>query len=1006
MDQIELHKKIDELLSQGPAEIKREDVLLLISENKDAQQYLYAKAGSNWLEWFYKNNFLDILKEKPEKPATNGFIPELDFLVRAASENPKKVVDIILDTEVSSENFNPVVVNAFLRIVAGLQKEYLPSIVSNIDKDGWVRLMSGFYNWGFEYEKMFETLKNAGDYASLIKLAKAVLSIKTKEELGEKGLGFGNSPFYLKDLSYTKVFEFLSSVTDEYLEPALKVATDTMSDIMRLEDKAQKGEAFEIAESYHLLDVDFFSLELNNKEVLSEREHIKSLAAVIKIISRRFIEKNCSDPKIVSDFYKEYIHAIPENRSIWRLKLYILTLCPEVFKDRLRGEFFRLFKTDDSYDILYGAEYKKALRECFYVLSEDDKKEYVKTVINYFTEKDKKKENEKQDWYIRYGSQILSVLYKYLGEERKIAEDLGFTIDPNYEPEPSIGKIRGGAIISKGAVTKEEFTKMSLVEIAEKLRKDWTPGELNKKNKGEDDFLRPLNAEGVGDQIKENIPTRLQEYIDNSGLFFEPGVLDQHYTYSFLRGIQDTIKGNKEEVSKINWDNFINFCLAVKEKSPFESGKRDRNSFDAWLANWTAVHSALVDVLMVLLRDDGVIQFVKYRDKFFAIISYLLHYQDPVPEDEKLETAKMKTGLAGKDQLVSDPFSMAINTVRGRSFELFVSFAYQDGKKFKKEDDIKIDKEVKDLYEEILSKENTRALMFMFGRYIATFYYRDKNWVIGLLPQIFPEEKKKEHLYTAAWEGYLSENLYKEIFDDKNFQKLYERGLSLESGDSQQKHFKEPDEGIAVHFALAFIYFKGFEFGQPLFDAFWNKDNPEQQADFVSFIGRNFISGDNVQAKNLLETDPEAKRKIRNFWDWALKKYPQDYKIFTEFGYWIDTEKNVFELAWLAEHIEKTLEKTRGKISWDYKLMRSIGKLANAAPKETLEIARLYLFEGGLKGDNSRLSFYLDNEWLEALKILYNKPETSDGVYKLVNDLIREGGNMFWTLKEAIKKDK
>jgi len=56
MNQIELHKKIDELLIKDPAGIKREEVNVLISINDDARQYFFIKADERWLDWLWENN--------------------------------------------------------------------------------------------------------------------------------------------------------------------------------------------------------------------------------------------------------------------------------------------------------------------------------------------------------------------------------------------------------------------------------------------------------------------------------------------------------------------------------------------------------------------------------------------------------------------------------------------------------------------------------------------------------------------------------------------------------------------------------------------------------------------------------------------------------------------------------------------------------------------------------------------------------------------------------------
>jgi len=442
------------------------------------------------------------------------------------------------------------------------------------------------------------------------------------------------------------------------------------------------------------------------------------------------------------------------------------------------------------------------------------------------------------------------------------------------------------------------------------------------------------------------------------------------------------------------------------EKDAFKNEKREREVFDGWLSGWTAVHSAITDVFQTLLNGkDAVIDLSKYRDPIFEIVSYLLRYPDPIPKDEDLETAGSKTGTSDGNFIVSDPYSRAINTVRGRAFQAFALFVYQDGDKSDKTDKVKISLDSKKLYEEVLQNEDTRALMFMFGHYIPSFYFRDIEWMLGLLPQIFPSEPEKKHLYIAAWDGYLANTLYQEIFSDSEFQKLYERGIALtDIEDPERKYFKDPDESLAIHLALAFMHYEEFDFEHPLFKSFWEKDNPDQQADFMSFLGRSFVSGSNTSANDLLEKEPSSKQRLKDMWDWLLENCNESQP-FIEMGFWISLEKSIFETKWLAEHVRKSLEKTNGVLDWDYGLEKTINHFAKEAPKETLEIARLYLLEGGVRGTNKRFPMHIDNEWREALEILYKSKATKSGTYTLIDDLVREGGSTFWGLKDVIANE-
>ena len=649
--------------------------------------------------------------------------------------------------------------------------------------------------------------------------------------------------------------------------------------------------------------------------------------------------------------------------------------------------------------------------------------------MEYFT----RQETEEENWHIRSGSHILSMIASQLTEEEKRhAEEAGFNLDPNYQPKPRIGRPRVGTVAPRGPITEEEFGKFSIAEIAEKLRNEWEPDKLTKENTN-DDLFNPLNADGVSQLLSNDMPNRLQQYVQNAEKFFERGVLDEHYTYSFLRGIQKTINADRVHASNVNWDEVISLCMVIKvsgEQAPFEEKRRERGWFDTFCAGWGAVHFAMTEIVQALLTEkNGLLplDFGVYRDRIFSIVSYLLRHPDPSPEDEQIDTAKSKVkspeerafdeGFYGTESVpandagytVNDPLHMAVNAVRGQAFETFVFFVCQDDKKFKKEAVGKIGEDVKELYENVLEKEDTRALMFMFGQYLPIFYFRDRDWIRGLLPQIFSQEPAQKPLYTAAWEGYLATNLYEEMFFDPEIQKLYERGLALTDTDypPQQEHFKKPDKGIAEHLALAFMHYKKFGFDHPLFDAFWKKNNPERHANFVDFIGHTFISGNNASAHELLEKEPASKERLKQFWDWLLENY-ENPKPFIQFDFWITLENEIFEPAWLAERVRKTLEKTNGALEADYKLTESIVRLAQANPEDTLKIAQWYLLEGGIRRDEHReLLLYTDDwvQWKEAFKILHDNQGTKSETSALINKLIEKGGPPFWDLKEIVNRD-
>ncbi|MEY4731126.1 MAG: hypothetical protein RL681_72, partial [Candidatus Parcubacteria bacterium] len=477
MNQIQLHKRIDELIETGCAVVDRNVIQEIISTNPDTHRYFFTQANERWLEWLWNNGFLDVIKEKSIDPTQYGYrTPELDYLVKVAVKEPKKVADIILAIPISADHFNPEVVDRFLWICSNLPAEQLSRMVIKIRDGRWIPLMGVFNRWGFEYEKMFATLSSAKDYDGILVLAEAVLAVQTKDELKKVSRGYStDNPFYFNDISETKVFGQLVGVDESHKERALAIAIRALCGVTITGEREDAADVFTIAETFHLYDVDFFELTLGEKEHLSHRDDVRSLAAVVKTLVVQLIGGKCDDAKNARQLFDKYLAKLPDSRSMWRLRMFTMSLCPVLFRDELKQEFFKIFATDRYHEYISGTEYQKALRLSFSALSEKDKRDYVRRVFEYFTKRATDAEDEK--WHKTYGLQILSSICDQLTNEEAAECEKSFErkCDPNYEPEPSIGRMRGGTVRPRGPITAEEFGKLPITDLAAKLRNEWTP---------------------------------------------------------------------------------------------------------------------------------------------------------------------------------------------------------------------------------------------------------------------------------------------------------------------------------------------------------------------------------------------------------------------------------------------------------------------------------------------------------------------------------------------------
>lgn len=122
----------------------------------------------------------------------------------------------------------------------------------------------------------------------------------------------------------------------------------------------------------------------------------------------------------------------------------------------------------------------------------------------------------------------------------------------------------------------------------------------------------------------------------------------------------------------------------------------------------------------------------------------------------------------------------------------------------------------------------------------------------------------------------------------------------------------------------------------------------------------------------------------------------------SEFGTWIDVGKEVFDVDWLANRINQTLEATNGDLEWDYGLIKSIEKIAAEAPKDALGILEKH-FLHAINVEKTVFPIRDDKEWYAAFEILYKNKKVKNDTYNLINKLIERGGRQFWSLESIVK---
>lgn len=1019
MTQLKLHKEIRDFLEEGIQNANKEVLRgLLVGDSPDlnyfdARDYFFHNADYTWLAWLYERGFLDILKEPAQNPTSFSYrTPEVSYLVRMASvaEAQELVAEIVLDTPIAKETFNPEVVDQFFWICTKLTAEHLVKIIPKIEKDGWLRLMAdvGYDSARYAFDDIFKILTSAGKFDEAILLAQEILSVATKVEkgpvpedmVGQNAWANKQKIFCCNNIADTGVFGILGDFPAKQNIQVLTLLINKLSEIIKLGDRNPTG-FFEYDNvPFSLYGNHFFEVKRPQmRREFGSHDDIDALFTIINWFTNSIITEN-ADPKDMRQAW-EVIETLPDAAVTYKIKLFATTRCPAVFSEELRSLLFKLFETKfdkkNIYQVLNGTEYYEALRDSFGVV--DWKHDYTKELFPFFTKliQGTNVADDKKLFQIelRY---ICSTIQKYLtpAEVSACVDLTGKELIQNFDPATiRSGVVTGGTVVHEPPITTEELDKISLSDLIEKLKSEWSPEQIEEKENWEPNQLVKFDVRGLGDYLTARVQNNLAEAITFAPQFFDSKNIHSHYTASYFEGVRNVLK--EKGSTGVDLSHLLAVLKIIREQGIVADLKEENGRR---LESWTWVYDVLAEVVGALITEKSLSaqEFKNHRIELLETIEFLFNHPDPAlaNEDEQIERV---TDDKKKNKNVTsfDPISIAINSVRGRAFEVFVNFIYRDNKI--NGEAPYLSGEVKELYQKLLEKENSRAIMSMFGRYFSVIYFRDEGFVIPLLDKIFPKGAGKEELYRAAWGGYLTTNLFTEIFNDENFQPLYQRWLTEGvRKDEFESYERDADKGIATHLALAYIYFDDFTVKSELFLTIWKNEVPQTtKKEFISFIG-NVIYG---RAGDLTE---KQALKLEKLWDWALDNL-KTKELFKNFGTWVAPE--LFKddkdgIDGLLTRLNKTLIKSAGELNIDYKLAEYAKLFSEKNPDLFLDIVENHFLQK-LKNKTHENPLWIESGWKEAFQNVYKNADATlkAKTEKIINDLIYYGGREFWPLEEV-----
>ena len=392
----------------------------------------------------------------------------------------------------------------------------------------------------------------------------------------------------------------------------------------------------------------------------------------------------------------------------------------------------------------------------------------------------------------------------------------------------------------KGTPPHPEFLSyMSLSSFDSKT----TPGQFsNKSSKEVFEIIRKRKI--VHDVFSDEhvFVTEFKEYVELHQEYCSQNALDLKdadpvFLCALFHGLGNSILGKKQ----IDWNGF----LKLAEFITCSTNKTYHNPIMCNLA---------IEICVMLEKgfENEMISF-DLQKRILILVLKLVKISDMLSKQNNSFDNNM------------DLFNLVTNNLARKSFSILSKYAmwYKQNDKSKK-----FSPDVKQIFNEYLSnkKKHTAARHAILGVYFHDLYYLDKEWTKTIYGRIATNMELK----IAFWEGYISNELYSDVFDD--IHSLYNEFLNAKILKNSRKkiRIKTIHNNTIYHVTLAYVY--DLDKADVIFSKFTkNADNDAIKHCIycLEVIVDNYKDGmpiNKCKVKKLLNDDKFIKHAAMNRW--------------------------------------------------------------------------------------------------------------------------------------------
>jgi hypothetical protein len=947
--------RIDEIIKHG--EPSNEDITVLkdqLPNNLVTREYLFSHIPTSaWLVPLRKAGFFNEPPE-PVRDEVAGTIqfpgwPAGQYLARVASELPEPVQSIIASVKTENARILDDFADAALAMPARFAAKLVPQAIQWLQNPYYISL-------GSKLGKLLVHLSSAGFYAETLLLLDNLLAVREDPLANEKERTKYVSP---QANPVIREYDYEAIVKQHVPTIALAQGLETIEVLCR---KLEEAITLSRRSSDRTGPEDYSYITRPTIEGNQEESSLDVQGHLISAIRDASIAACTTDPELTRP-----ILQILSNRQWYtfaRLAMHLLLNVKNAHEDLvvdflLNKEYFGASDLWHEYSLLLSANISTLSKAQHNTLLEWM---VESPELGYWRQKHKwwTGEEPTDDQADAFGEHIIIGRFARLGEAIPRSWQDQY---PNFTSK--IGTIPHPTILSSPPETRwghsspasiDDIGKLSIRELTTYLN-EWQPSR----------DLFADSKEGLAEVLRNHVSGSPERYTNDMSLLLT--VKEPVYISAIVRGLHVAVEANKA----FGWDEVISFLTEIVSASRGVEYIDPKHRMDHW--RWC--RQEVASLLELALGKDTIP--MTLRRRVWRILVLLSRDPNPSPEHER--------EFGGNNQ---DPFTMSLNTVRGRAFHAVLEYALWV-KRFHKANNIadhgfsKLG-EVKHLFNThlVVANEPSLTVRSIYGARFNLLVWLAPRWSTNAAALIFSRDPSQRQLYEAAWSSYLTYGaLSKPAVSRLHHEYMAAVNELKETDESKVKQLAQ--ERLADHIMLLYYHGEiGLNEEDGVLATFLQLAPDKLRAHAVSTLGYGI-------RQDITPMPHEFIMRIKEFWTARLtianKSTSQPmHQELAAFGTWFAL--NFLDTRWSLERLIETL-RLAGRIKPYHLVLERLVITSDEEPRMALDALDLLV-----KSDQEDWEHTAHTEakrTIIANALRSKDAEAADNARRLVNRLVAQG---------------